>query len=111
MVNQILEYENFLASDLRYDMTPEGFLELHTRMVSAFQHERLVHLIITLFFGFLTILACVGCGVLTVLYGFDLWLLPMYLLAVILLVLELFYIRHYYFLENHVQDMYVVWYN
>ena len=106
MVNQILEYEKFLKSSARKKMKMAEFLELHTRMIQAFQHERLIHLLVTLFFGFLAVTACIIAGFMMALYGFDIWMAPMYILAVILVVLEMFYVKHYYFLENHIQKMY-----
>lgn len=105
MTGQILEYEKFLEKDAK-KMARKDFLELHREMVAAFQHERLIHLLVTLFFGFLTILGFICAATLTILFGFDAWLAPIYILAVVLLVLEMFYVRHYYFLENHTQEMY-----
>lgn len=77
----------------------------HAERVREFQHERLVHLIITLFFGGLTLLffgvlvwvTTLAITLLTVLVG---------ILVAIVLVLELFYISYYYRLENGVQRLY-----
>ncbi|MDR1727705.1 MAG: hypothetical protein LBT74_07235 [Acidobacteriota bacterium] len=82
---------------------------LHERRLADFQHERLLHLLVTLFFGivlvalFLTALTCGASLAVTV----GMW--PTTLLGVltlVVLVLEAFYIKHYYFLENNVQALY-----
>lgn len=64
-----------------------------------FQHERLVHLIVTVTFAILTMISIVAalmiCNPL------------LYALTLLFLVLLLPYIMHYYTLENEVQKMYV----
>lgn len=67
--------------------------------ISFFQHERLVHLIVTVTFAILTILSVLGCV-----------LSPqpsLFMLTALLLILLVPYIRHYYILENGVQRLYV----
>jgi Flp pilus assembly protein TadB len=98
------------ALDKQRQAAPQGdmwqreakrLLHHHEKMVGYFQHERLVHLLIMLFFGVLLVtlvvlLLCTEAGI------------PLYLLAGVVLVLEAFYIRHYYFLENSIQKLYAV---
>lgn len=77
----------------------------HYQRLAEFQHERLVHLIVTLFFGLLVLVfAGVLLGVLTL--GSTVASLLAGLLALIVLVTELFYIAHYFRLENGVQRLY-----
>ncbi len=71
----------------------------HLVQVGFFQHERLIHLIVTVTFALLEMLAIV----LSVIAG-SLFTL---LLPVVILILLIPYIRHYYILENEVQKMYV----
>ena len=77
----------------------EAVLREHLTQVSFFQHERLIHLIVTVTFAILTVAAlaiyCIACY------------MPMLLLIILLLVLLVPYIGHYYTLENEVQKMYV----
>ena len=73
-------------------------LDEHLTQIAFFQHERLIHLIVTVTFAILTMLS-VGLLFLT---G-DMTLLPLILLFLILLIP---YIGHYYTLENEVQKMY-----
>ena len=77
----------------------------HTR-ITEFQHEWLVHLLVTFFFALLCLCA-LGLffwfssltidGLLTVLSG---------IIVLALFTLELFYIRYYYQLENGIQKLY-----
>ncbi len=76
----------------------EQILQEHLTQVSFFQHERFIHLIVTVTFAILvTIALAVYCIA---------EYMPMLALIVLLLVLLVPYIGHYYTLENEVQKMY-----
>ena len=67
--------------------------------IRFFQHERLVHLVVTVTFAVLTLLSLLGCV-----------LAPqpaLFALEVLFFILLIPYIRHYYILENGVQKLYV----
>lgn len=70
----------------------------HLRQIAFMQHERLMHLIVTVLFS---LMLFITIGILTytnnIVYCF---------LTVLLLVLLVPYILHYYFLENGIQKMY-----
>lgn len=66
--------------------------------IHFYQHERLIHLIVTCLFAILAFSVFI-----TLLFLFTPGLLLLFLALMILLVP---YIRHYYFLENTVQKMY-----
>lgn len=66
--------------------------------IRFFQHERLVHLIVTVVFALLTMLSLLGC--------FLVEAPSMFVLTLLFLVLLIPYIRHYYILENGVQKLY-----
>lgn len=74
-------------------------LEEHMVQVGFFQHERLIHLIVTVTFALLEMLAIVLSVISDSLFTL--------LLPVVILILLIPYIRHYYILENEVQKMYV----
>lgn len=80
------------------DVDWDAVITEHLQQIAFFQHERLVHLIVTMTFAVLTMLS-VGWAIL----GKNLILL---LLTAVLLLLLIPYICHYYLLENHVQCMY-----
>ena len=66
--------------------------------IGFFQHERLVHLIVTMTFAIATIMTLMGiCST-----GY----IPLYVLMLLLMVLLVPYIRHYYILENGTQTLY-----
>ncbi len=66
--------------------------------ISFFQHERLIHLIVTAVFALLTVAA--------IFTSFFYQTLGLYLLILLFLALLVPYIRHYYLLENGVQKLY-----
>lgn len=77
----------------------DALLQEHLIQIGFFQHERLIHLIVTVLFAVMavaTILTLVITGY-----------LPLAGLFFLLLVLLVPYIKHYYLLENEVQKMYV----
>jgi len=82
----------------------EKLARYHRTRVQEFQHERLVHLLVTFFFAGL-FLAALAAFLATAAMGLAMNCL-LGLLALILFVLELAYIRHYYQLENGVQRLY-----
>ncbi len=66
--------------------------------IGFFQHERLIHLIVTVTFALLTVAA--------LFVSFFYQTFALYLLILLFLVLLIPYIRHYYLLENGVQKLY-----
>ena len=72
--------------------------EEHLIQISFFQHERLIHLIVTVIFALLEMLS-----LMIIVFQFSIMTLA---LSILLLVLLVPYIRHYYILENGVQKMY-----
>lgn len=66
--------------------------------IQFFQHERFVHLIVTVTFAILTLMTLFAC-----LFADN---IALYIMLVLFLVLLIPYIRHYYILENGVQKLY-----
>jgi hypothetical protein len=79
----------------------------HETMTRHFQHERLIHLMVTLFFGALLVGAVTGLLIYLVnAQATGGWTLGgLTALAVVLCALEGAYIAHYYGLENNVQAL------
>lgn len=100
-MNQYLnEHESFVLELLSSaeDVDWIKIKEYHKTKIEFLQQERLVHLIVTLAFTFLLVAASV-----------ILWFYPIpavLLLNLVLTVLVLFYVIHYYRLENGVQRWY-----
>jgi hypothetical protein len=74
--------------------------EHHDRRVRDFQHERLIHLLVTLFVALFALLA-IGWALLQPSLGAG-------ALATILLILTAAYLLHYFRLENGVQRLYAL---
>lgn len=102
MRRRIIDYRQYVDQllmdvDAQYDWNT--FLIEHLQQISFFQHERLIHLIVTLTFSLLTIIIFIA-----MLFTNS---VVCYLLCALLTILLLPYIIHYYILENEVQKMYV----
>ena len=67
--------------------------------ISFFQHERLIHLLVTIFTGIITIL----------LFLTTLFIENIVILFLLMICLFIPYIFHYYFLENKVQELYTIY--
>ena len=99
-MNAVQKYIDEEMKNAPSQKTAEVLSEFETK-ISYFQHERLIHLLVTLAFA-TWLLFEIYC----------LFVLPAeFLIAGILLVLIFFgltigYVMHYYFLENSVQKMY-----
>lgn len=74
-------------------------LKEHLTQIGFFQHERLIHLIVTVTFALLEMLAILLSVIADSLFSI--------LLPVVILILLVPYIRHYYILEKEVQKMYM----
>lgn len=72
--------------------------------IGFFQHERLIHLIVTVLFALLTIFTISCSCFLENSYG-----MLFLLLCVLCLILLVPYIHHYYVLENGVQKLYEIY--
>ena len=83
------------------NFSKEEWLEIkkeHLIQLSFFQHERLIHLLVTITFALLEMLS-----LLLVMFQFSILAL---LFSFVILILLIPYISHYYLLENGVQKMY-----
>ena len=101
MKERILAYRNrvdVLIRENNSEIDWDAVLSEHLVQIGFFQHERLIHWLVTMLVAILTFI-CVGVYVIS---G------EIYVLALIgiLLVLLVPYIMHYYLLENETQKMY-----
>ncbi len=71
-------------------------IENHLIKIQFFQHERLIHLFVTLFYALFTLISFIICLLHPLLC----------VIPILLLVFLLFYVFHYFFLENTVQYLY-----
>jgi len=109
MEQKIREYERFIEQKTSGELGPierVKVAEYHKEMLANFQHERLVHLLIMLFFVAVSLALIGGFVALTYCFGMRAELIPFYILLGIVIILTIFYVKHYYFLENHIQKLY-----
>ena len=79
----------------------------HMDKIAFMQHERLIHFLVTFMFA---LVLCLFIAVLLFLSSSGgSGLMGVTALIVIIMPLECFYVKHYYFLENTVQKMYRVY--
>jgi hypothetical protein len=99
MEQRILKYRKYIDELLGQENVDwESVISEHLIQVSFFQHERLIHLIVTVTFALMEVIV-MGLCVTAFSPGLG-------LLALLILVLLVPYVRHYYILENEVQKMY-----
>lgn len=83
-------------------LSPEelaAFTEDLLIQIGFFQHERIVHLIVTVLFAVLTFMALA--------MAITMQTVEIFALVICLLILLIPYIKHYYLLENGTQKLYV----
>lgn len=105
MTKQIRAYLVFLEEFFASEHTAEELLKLRGELIQRiefYQHERIVHLIITMSFAIFFLLSLGIC--------FTNGGIGLILLTVMFLVMTIAYIKHYYFLENSVQKMYIYYF-
>lgn len=102
MKNEIKEYMCELKERIAGgDVSGELVEEMLTR-IGFYQHERLVHLIVTMTFAVMTVISFF-------MLASEVSLLSVGL-SLLFLALTVPYVAHYYFLENSVQEMYRLYY-
>lgn len=105
MERRILTYRKYMDELLlQEDADWERIREEHLVQVGFFQHERLIHLIVTVIFALFTVFF-IGMAFLMMAQGTD-GAGSLLLVVAAFLVLLIPYVRHYYILENEVQKMY-----
>lgn len=81
----------------------DELIKNHLKQIEFYQHERLIHLIVTVFVGIVMAIFFIG--------GLILENILVLLLFILTLLLFIPYILHYYVLENGVQKMYDQYWN
>lgn len=101
MEKRLKGYLSWMEQLSKEELSDEKKKEIQQDMlvqIQFFQHERLIHLIVTVTFAILTMLSVLASLLLTQ--------IGLLILTVLLVVLLVPYIRHYYILENGVQKLY-----
>ena len=98
MKDNLKEYLSYIDNLSEKVADLEKVIESHLIQIKFFQHERLIHLIVTVFVGSMTILF--------LLFGLLTSNIMLFILFAATLILFIPYIFYYYFLENGVQKLY-----
>ena len=102
MKNEIKEYKEYIKQQAADpDVDKEALAQQLLVRIGFYQHERLIHLIVTMSFAIFFLLSLI-------LVSINVYFLA---LSVLLLVLLVQYIAHYYFLENSTKELYKVYYS
>ena len=72
-------------------------IENHLIKISFFQHERLIHLIVTVFYAVFMFLS--------IIVFLKEWLFV--IITYLILIILLFYVKYYFFIENRTQYLYI----
>ena len=109
MEKKIREYEKFIEKKAGDNLGPierVKLAEYHKEMMANFQHERLIHLIVMFFFVSVTLILLAVFMYSFANLGIVVELIPFYVLTGLMTGLSVAYVKHYFFLENHVQKLY-----
>lgn len=98
LLNYLENMDNLLKNQNHSKEEWQKIKKEHLIQLSFFQHERLIHLIVTITFALLEMFSLI-----IVMFQFSIIAL---LFTFAILVLLIPYIKHYYLLENGVQKMY-----
>ncbi|CCY46208.1 putative uncharacterized protein [Firmicutes bacterium CAG:822] len=90
------DYIKGIDDKIKEKNVAEKDIENHLIKIEFFQHERLIHLLVTLAYGIFLFLS--------VIIFTQIWIFV--IVIYIALIFLLFYVRHYFFLENNVQYLY-----
>jgi len=93
----LLYMRNFVSEEHSIEECNKAYKDLMIQ-ISFFQHERFIHLIVTVTFAILTMLGIVA--------SIFVQQIPLLILTLLFIVLLIPYVRHYYILENGVQELY-----
>ena len=101
MKKSIIEYIDYIDKLLKKKNIDniDEIISTHLIKISFYQHERLIHLIVTSLVAILLIISF--------LYTITVPTLGLILLTLMFILLIVPYIVHYYFLENNVQKLYI----
>ena len=105
MTKEIRAYMAVLEQFFSVDHSDGELLKFRAELlkrIEFYQHERLIHLIVTMSFAVFFLMSLMMCSANPQ--------VGLMLLAVLFLVMTIAYIKHYYFLENSVQRMYKFYY-
>jgi len=97
----MIEHDHYITEQLKQEENIQSCSELqekHKRTIQYMQHERLIHLMVTLTFA---VFFLISMGIALMKPS-----LPVFILTGIFMIMLVFYIAHYFFMENTIQKWY-----
>ena len=96
MRQYLTEYTEKIDKLIKSKKITDEDIQNHLIKIKFFQHERLIHLLVTLFYAVFILLSI-----------FIVKFIPLFSIVIVIFITFLvFYVRHYFFLENSVQNLY-----
>ncbi len=110
MDKKLKAYAEYIEKEHKTDKKASAeLIEYHLQMVQHFQHERLIHLIVTMFFALFLMIFLILTIVLSLslpdTFAGNSLIIGSGIITLILLFTTLFYAAHYYKLENGTQRL------
>ena len=99
MIQYCREHEKYVEEQLKTGADRKELLEWHEKKLAWIQHERLVHLLVTILTAIVFLFSVALMAIIE-------WSPAVLLLQLILVILLAAYLRHYFQLENTVQHWY-----
>lgn len=96
MKNYLEDYINEIDKKIKENQINKKDIEKHLIKIKFFQHERLIHLLVTLSYAAYLFLSIIIFS--------KIW--QFVIITYIILIILLFYVKYYFFLENRVQYLY-----
>lgn len=97
MKKYIIKYIEEIDKKIENKQITKEDIENHLIKISFFQHERLIHLIVTVFYAVFMFLS--------IILFLKEWLFV--IITYLILIILLFYVKYYFFIENRTQYLYV----
>lgn len=97
MKKYIINYIEEIDKKIENKQITKEDIENHLIKISFFQHERLIHLIVTVFYAIYMFLS--------IILFMKEWLFV--IITYIILIILLFYVKYYFFIENRTQYLYI----
>lgn len=97
MKKYIINYIEEIDKKIEDKQITKEDIENHLIKISFFQHERLIHLIVTVFYAVFMFLS--------IIVFLKEWLFV--IITYLILIILLFYVKYYFFIENRTQYLYI----
>ena len=96
MKNYLNNYIKEIDDLIKNNNINKNLEKTHLKKIKFFQHERLIHLLVTLFYA-LFLMISILISHINIIFS---------IITIFIIIFLIFYVKHYFFLENGVQYLY-----